>query len=368
MTVALAWERCVRTRAVAAECRACVDACPAGALDLGGPRGSVTVDPGACIDCGLCQAACPTESFSGAVDVAAFVAAAGPALACTPAFCLAALAVEDLVTLAVRHGTLRVDAAGCAQCRTAPKGHAALTARLEQARDFLVAAGLTARTAVTPGARPAPPAPAPVEGPARAAESVAEGRRAFLRRFVPPAVQEAAAPPPPPRRTVDFASLDAALLRAREVPARRQRLLAALAAAPREGAPRRLERDAVAFSSSKALDLRTCTACLQCVTTCPTAALTVPRLRDELRFEAARCVRCGTCHDVCEPDALSLARSFDTGAFLAAEVQALGRFPVKACGECGALFRYTGGDAVCPRCLAQDAEARELSFGPRGSS
>ena len=32
MTLALSYERCVRTRSVASSCRACVEACPTGAI------------------------------------------------------------------------------------------------------------------------------------------------------------------------------------------------------------------------------------------------------------------------------------------------------------------------------------------------
>lgn len=352
MKLALEWESCVRTRSLSAECRACVDACPAAAVTVDGPRGSVAVDASKCIDCGLCQAACPTESFSGAVDVAAFVQSAGASLSCTEALCLAALSAEDLVTLAARHGTLRVDVAGCAKCRTAPKGQQALAARAEQAREFLVGAGLEARVTISMVA----PAASAGHGEGR----VMGSRRAFLQRFVPQAIKDQPL-------LLDPAKLDAKKLRAQRVPARRERMLSALATAKRKDTARKLEAATIGFTSNKALDLGTCTACMQCVTACPTGALTTSKLKDELRFDASRCVKCATCHDVCEPDAITVAPLFDTATFLAREAQLLGKLPVKQCGECGQTFKYAGGEVLCERCREQDDEARELhGLPPRG--
>lgn len=367
----LAWETCVKLRSRAASCRACVDACPTEAIAFDGPRESVAVDLGKCIECGLCQAACPTESFSGAVDIAAFLATAPAELTCTQApappgesgntsFCLAALAAEDFVVLALKHGKLRVDVQGCAKCRTAPLGQQALSSRVEQARELLVALGATARITVAlekPGTSPHP-GPLPESGRGESAEP--NSRRAFLRRLVPGAIAERVAPPPP-RLELDVTTLRPALLRTQEPPPRRQRLLAALDAAKLPAPKAKLPEELVGFTSSKALDVNTCTACALCVTTCPTGALSTSVVRDELRFDASRCVKCHTCHDVCEPRAITKAKTFDLSHFVSREVRPLGRLTIKSCAECGTPFKHAGGeDYLCERCRDLDDEAREL--------
>lgn len=343
MTLSVTWESCVRSRSRAATCRACVDGCPAKAISFDGPRASVKVDLAACTSCGRCQAVCPTEVFHGVADVAAFVEQAGSTLSCAPTFCLSLLTTEDFVTLALRHGTVKVDGAGCTTCRVAPS---LVGERVERATAFLAASGFTAKLVevVKPGAPPTAVAPAQVV--------VAPSRRALLRRLVPGA-EPAPAPP------LVLKVLDPAKVKSKPLPARRERLLAQLASKPRERAATALPTGEVDFTSDKVLDLTTCTGCLQCVNACPTAALTTSRGLDEVRFEAGRCVKCGTCHDVCEPRALTLARRFDT-ALLTAPARALARFTVKACAECGARFKYDGGDALCPRCAGHDDEAREL--------
>lgn len=368
--LSLTWETCVKLRSRAASCRACVDSCPTQAIAFDGPRESVAVDLGKCIGCGLCQAACPTESFSGAVDVAAFLEVAPAELRCAPAYtaegpgpltCLGALSAEDLVVLALKHGQLRVDVQGCAQCRTAPLGQQALSSRVEQARELLVALGASARLTVSLGkATPAAPLPSPPPGGERE-----PSRRAFLRRLVPGALAEAVKPPPP-RLELDTAKLNPARLRSQEPPPRRQRLLAALDAAKLPAPKAKLPEELVGFTSSKALDVDTCTACALCVTTCPTGALSMSAVRDQLSFDASRCVKCATCHDVCEPHALTKAKTFDLAHFAARDARPLGRLTVKSCAECGAPFKHQGGeDYLCERCRDLDDEARELLGVPR---
>ncbi|MBE2249698.1 MAG: 4Fe-4S binding protein [Myxococcus sp.] len=352
MTLALDWAACVRARSRAAACRACVDACPTHAISLLGPRESVKVDLAACTACGQCQPVCPTGAFSGVVEVGAFVAAAGPALACTASFCLASLSSEDFVTLALKHGAVTVDGAGCQACKaTRP----VVAERIEQANAFVSAAGFEARLVVSvrPRAREAEAPPAPT---AKAENS----RRALLRRFVPGLVEQPAVKPPLALAPVGVGVVEPARLKARPLPERRVRLLEALAQATAVRAPDALDAAQLDFSSSKALNLTTCTGCLQCVSACPTGALTASRAQDAVHFDASRCVKCRTCHDACEPGALTVSRRFETADFVAARVVELGRFVVKDCGECGARFKYDGGDALCPRCVGHDDEARAL--------
>lgn len=353
MTLSLDWAACVRTRSRAAACRACVDACPAGAISLGGPRDSVKVELATCTSCGQCQPVCPTGAFSGVVDVGAFVAASGPALACASSFCLASLSTEDFVSLALKHGAVTVDGAGCEACRAT---RAVVAERVEQANAFVSAAGFDGRLVVTvkpKGREPAPP-PAPAPPP------VAASRRALLRRFVPGIVDEAVTKAPLALTPMGKGSVEPSKLKDRPLPAHRARLLTALAQATPVRPPDALDAAQIDFSSSKVLNLTTCTGCMQCVSACPTAALTASRAQDTLHFDTSRCVKCRTCHDVCEPGALTVSRRFETTDFLSLKSVVLGQFTVKDCAECGARFKYDGGDALCPRCQGHDAEAREL--------
>jgi ferredoxin len=212
---------------------------------------------------------CPTNAFSGVVDVGAFVAASGPGLACAPSFCLASLSTEDFVSLALKHGAVTVDGAGCEACRAT---RAVVAERVEQANAFVSAAGFSGRLVVSvkPKARePLPPPPPP--------PPVAASRRALLRRFVPGIVEEAVTKAPLALTPMGKGTVEPAKLKERPVPAHRARLLTELARATPVRPPDALDAAQVDFSSSKVLNLTTCTGCMQCVSACPTAALTASR-------------------------------------------------------------------------------------------
>ncbi len=362
MALALRYEACVRTRSVEAGCRACVDTCPTKAVVLEGDRRSVAVELARCIECGLCEAACPTEAFSGTFDVTAFVARAGPAVRCGEdgLACVGALAAEDLVVLAQRHGTLKVEAKACA---AADPGHARAEDRAGQARLWLETIGSKAKVEWV-GAAPAAvrdsPSPAPSGHPLPGGEGTggappSEGRRALLRLFVPMAASKET-----PGRISQPARLDRDALRTPRLTERRKRFLAALpdGAQAKHGS---VPSGEIGFTSSKKLDVAACTGCMLCVNLCPTGALSTPRLPDQLRFDASRCVKCHLCHDVCEPDAIRFAPRLETGDVLELAPKVLGHLPLRSCGECGALFKIDGDSPICPTCRGLDEEARELT-------
>ncbi|WP_139651976.1 4Fe-4S dicluster domain-containing protein [Raoultibacter phocaeensis] len=54
-------ERCVVVRNRNAKCRKCVEACPSGAIEVGGNR--LTYSARACVSCGACTVVCPTETL-----------------------------------------------------------------------------------------------------------------------------------------------------------------------------------------------------------------------------------------------------------------------------------------------------------------
>lgn len=345
MTLELTYERCVRTRSVAASCRACVDACPTGAISLGGPRHAVMVALDDCVECGACQGACPMDAFHGVVDVAALVAARPREIACGQAGlpCVGALSSEELLTMALSSGRLVVTARDCA---AGAASHERARLNLERARVFARAFGAVD---VVLQWRDEAGSSAP---PVRRRPSV-PARRQFLGLLVPKVAIE-------PRQLTSPERLDVAAIRAVGPTARRQRLLAELPPSPRPSVES-LPAESVACSSMKRIDAASCTACLLCVTACPTGALSTPRLHQEILFDPRRCVKCNLCEDGCEPHALTSKPEVSLTDFVDGESKVLVRFQVSQCGECGATFQAQGPDeGSCPSCRAQHAEARAL--------
>ena len=72
------------------------------------------------------------------------------------------------------------------------------------------------------------------------------------------------------------------------------------------------------------------------------------------------CIKCHICHDVCEPDALTLSNSYNVKEFFEPAVQNLVTFNVRSCDECGRLFTSLHGKKMCYQCECEEEEAREL--------
>jgi ferredoxin len=344
VSLSLEYERCVRPRAVTASCQACVDVCPTLAVTLEGPKRSVAISLDACTSCGLCEAVCPTSALRGAVDAAAYLARAGAVVSCGDEGlpCVGALSVEALLTLGLSAARTIVAKAGCAHGST---GHRAQ--KVAEANALLRAMNVghpltwTEEGPPAPRLEVAPPPPAAVPA-----------RRQFIGLFVPRAV------PASPVRVTQPERLDVKALRAAVVPERRKQLMAVL---PNAVSPTtaKLPGESISFASSKVIDEKTCTGCLACVTACPTGALTASRMRETIRFDASRCVKCHLCHDVCEPSAITLAEAFEVTGFLDFAPRPLVTLAMRPCSECGAPYK-SDGHAMCPTCRGHDDEAREL--------
>lgn len=325
--ISLTYERCVRTRSRAASCVACVDACPEGAITV--DEGSITVTRDLCTGCGVCVGSCPTETFAGPFDPAEVVSRVETVVGCgeNGLACVAGLAVEDWLVIAT--GVARVRVEPCAMCGEGTAD--LLAARLSEAKAALLALGATTELICV------------------RRESAPNGRGPVLRQIL---VGDGEGDEGEIR--FDPAALDPVRIRSKEVPARRQRLLAAV---PPGGGV--LPQEAVSWTSAKHLDPDTCTVCRMCVNVCPTGALAANRRWDEITFDAAACVRCGLCHDVCGPRALTAAPEVDLASLWAGRVS-LARLATRRCAECGEPFVNRDGGEVCPSCADLDREARAL--------
>jgi formate hydrogenlyase subunit 6/NADH:ubiquinone oxidoreductase subunit I len=80
----------------------------------------------------------------------------------------------------------------------------------------------------------------------------------------------------------------------------------------------------------------------------------------KIEFDPFLCVKCHLCHDVCEPDSITLADTFDLKQLFEPEVKTLAKFTIRRCHECDNYFTYRGGEVICQRCQLEEEEAKEL--------
>ncbi|MCC6801894.1 MAG: 4Fe-4S binding protein [Anaerolineae bacterium] len=334
--------QCVRARDKTAACDRCVEACPAGAIQL---ENGVQLDTEACIRCGLCLHACPTDVFSGTDDVHRLLFCASQLVdreildvACamhpdpastdpktdaviTTTGCLAALGASAYLSLAaqnVREVRVRLDA--CARCPLATL-QPAIEAAVERAAGLLDGLDDGHRVVI------AEPAQRPKRRPVYSVRNPPVSRRGLFQALS--------------QRGRD-------LLPTLEGVGERHRLIEAL----RQLAPDALDQpmpgsDFAALTASDA-----CTACTTCARICPTGALEFARSEEayQLTFSAATCVNCGLCIKYCEPGALQHSGSPSIGDVIAPYAAILHEGTLRRCRRCNAPFAGHSDDGLCPIC------------------
>jgi ferredoxin len=321
-------------------CRACVPACPHGALAHGGD-GAMAVDGARCTACGACVSACPRT----ALDLPG----------CSPPEIDAevrALLDGDAQTRDVVFVCERLAAAPAA---SEPDADGWLPVRVPCA-GMVTPGWLLASLAL--GAARAAVRPCGRHDCRFGQPDVVEDRVAYCRQMLaaldeapervhlfPPAGGGAPGRPAPPRR--------AFLPQPREVtlftPAATARALLALASA-------RGRRDAPAVEHARSpfglVEVGAgCTTCGACVQACPTGALGLEREADgaALAFDAARCIGCAECVPVCPERVLTMRKVTDVDRL------GRGRVPLRRSAEvrCQACAGPVAPRAMLERILAR---------------
>lgn len=347
--------RCTRYRFRYSECTRCKDACPHDAIGLSDE--GVTIAQERCKGCGLCVAACRTETFEMAGLAAAalvrkasgssaFTIACEPSRAAADAVvpCLGAMSPAMVACIARQGADVRLcGSEHCADCVHAPRGGESLDRML----DAVLA--LCADGPVEGGSIRLTPSSTPRRS--RAADAGAS-RRAFFRRIAAAAATPTAAETAVPLRAIraarPFASAQRELLQ--------QLSLAGSAAA------------LAAHPGLAAGEVRLhpgCTGCEACARACPTAALQV--MEDEARwalaFDGTKCVGCEVCREACQPGVLELAAAIPAASFGERKPVALTVRRKQRCSRCDRVFVATAPEAtLCEVCAGDDQDFESL-FG-----
>lgn len=350
-------ELCLRARSPRLLCSRCADECPPGALDLAGHLPSL--HPSRCSECGVCAAVCPVEAFSlqpspvdlfvqarerGAVRLACGKLPTSSDAVRVPCYGYLDVSLVTAIALAATGGVW-LDTSRCQTCE-GRRGFSAARRNFDAAGRLFNAMGLRAQVAFQP------------DRPTWLAQpSTDVSRRDLMRRL---AGRASTAATSLIGDLVPQSEANQAGLPAKVLPLRRRLLLHVLHSASVQ-ASEPLAAEGAPWAEPSIGP--TCSACLLCVTFCPTAALTLHEDTDQLaiRLDSSRCVACGACAEICPSNAITFAPVLAVGAFVTGQTRPAASFPRRPCPHCGQSFVVLPRATLCPRCQKDEELEKDVT-------
>jgi len=359
--VQLTASRCVRSLSVDSECNKCEVICPTGAIVVAdNPLPAINFS--ACVGCGACDAVCPNEAlalddFSPTEFFFNFIESEEDLISCRKNVpCIAALNIENIISMAVLKKEMVFDMGHCDACEIASTCRPQIEKNYEEAIYMLEAMESDAVLRLEN-----------VKYEREEKEDSTTNRRDFFTNINLAAVAKTKhefekeiqkATDELVEHTLEKS--DIALLKKKRITDRRKLFFTAIKRVEKPSQFHIVEADEITFTSQKLLDSSTCTACQMCYRVCPSGALTSDIKNSKIDFDPFLCIKCHICHDVCEPDAITLSSSYGVKEFFEPAVQNLISFSVKRCNECNMVFSTNSSEDLCYRCKAEEEEAREL--------
>ncbi len=356
--------KCVHSSNKNATCNICVEVCPVETIKIN--NSVVSFTPSECVGCGGCSAACPTAAYS--LDdfnpinfIFKFMETDQKVLTCKSELpCIAALSVEELLSLSLFFKEdLTLNIGPCAECAIAKTNLDIIKNRAEET-NFLLEA-MTQTKCLHVEALEVSDEPSTIEEKEvisrrellskNSLKRVSQIKQQFLNQ-VEAGDDEL--------KSHEIMLSDIAKIKQKKVPQRRSLLLMAMKRTEVPEIFHTISVDDISFISQKNIDASTCTDCQMCYRICPTGALSSDIKSSFIAFNPLACVKCASCHDVCEPKSITLRPSFNLKNFFEPKSEELIKFDIKRCDECGVYFAYKEGEKLCPRCQIEEDEAREL--------
>ena len=359
--IQLSASRCVRLLARDSECNKCEVICPTDAIVVGeNPLPSINFS--SCVGCGACDAVCPNEAlslddFSPTEFFFSYIEDEDNLISCRKNVpCIAALNIENIISMAVLKKDMVFDMGHCDGCEIAHTCKPQIEKNFEEASYILEAMESDSVIRLED-----------IKYESVDSNEETTNRRDFFSNINLKSVA---------KTKVEFEKeiqkatdelvehtlqkSDIALLKQKRIPDRRKLFFTAIKRVQKPSQFHVIEADELTFTSTKLLDTEACTACQMCYRVCPTGSLSSDVKNSKIEFDPFLCIKCHVCHDVCEPNAITLSPSYNVKEFFEPAVQSLVKFNVKRCNECNVIFTTNSDDKLCYRCKAEDEEAREL--------
>ena len=353
--------RCIRSLSKESNCNRCEIICPTGAIVVGdNPLPAINFS--ACVGCGVCDAVCPNEAlslddFNSTNFFFKYIEESDNLISCRKNVpCIAALNVENIISMALLKKKMIFDMGHCDACAIAHKCKPEIEKNYEEASYILEAIQSDAVIELKD---------VKYEDKDEVKES---NRREFFSRIN---LKNVAKTKMEFEKEIQKATdalvehtlqkSDIALLKQKRITDRRKLLFMALRRVDKPSIYHTIEAGELTFTSMKQIDSNTCTACQMCYRVCPSGALSSDIKNSKIDFDPLLCIKCHICHDVCEPNAIRLLPVYKIKEFFEPEVHNLIKFNVKRCDECNMIFSTNNSsDKLCYRCKAEEQEAREL--------
>lgn len=352
--------KCIHTSNKFAICDKCVEVCPVDTIKI--EEGIVSFTPSECVGCGGCGAVCPTsaydlDDFKPINYIFKFLENDEEVLSCKGELpCIAALSVEELLSVAlISPQHLKADIAACKECAIAKTNLPIIEERIEEVNFLLEAMQQNKVVEI-------------VElGMEAKQENKELSRRELLSKEglkkavnIKQQFENEVEASDESRKVNEVSAQDIAKIKEKNLPDKRSLLLMAMKRAKVPEVFHTLDIEDISFISQKDLDESTCTNCQMCYRICPTGALSSDGRGSVINFNPLSCVQCHSCHDVCEPNSLTLRKTFDLTTFFEPKIETLVRFNIRRCDECGNFFASREGEKLCRRCEIEEQEALAL--------
>ena len=357
--ISLDVSKCVRSLSKGSECNSCESVCPTGAIVIA-ENILPSINFSSCVGCGACDAICPNEAlslddFSQTNFFFEFLEDEDNLISCRKNVpCIAALSVENIISMAIFKKEILFDMGYCGECDIASSCHAQILKNYEEASYVLDA--MESKSVIK------------LEDVKFSDEKEQKSdRRDFLRSINLKSVAKT-------KHTFEqevkkagdeliehfLQKTDIALLKQKRIPQKRKLLFTSLKRLEKPSKYHVVDANELSFTSQKLMNEDACTACQMCYRLCPSGALTSDGKNSKIEFDPFLCLKCNVCHDVCEPNALTLSSSFNIKEFFEPKAQNLIYFTVRRCDECNSVFSTNSDDELCHRCKIEDEEARAL--------
>ena len=354
--ILLSASRCVRSLSVDSECNKCEVICPTQAIVVGNNPLPV-INSLSCVGCGACDAICPSEAlilddFSPTEFFFSFIESDENLISCRKnVSCIAALNIENIISMAVLKKEIVFDMGHCDGCNIASTCRPQIEKNYEEAIYMLEAMESDAIIKLED-----------VKYESQEPKDETSNRREFFANINLKAIRKTKhefekeiqkATDELVEHTLEKS--DIRLLKQKRITDRRKLFFTAIKRVQKPSQFHIVEADEISFTSQKLMDEELCTACQMCYRVCPSGALTSDIKNSKIDFDPFLCIKCHICHDVCEPDAITLSSSYGVKEFFKPVVQNLISFAVKRCNECNMIFSTNSSEELCYRCKAEES-------------